>query len=252
THEQKKAYKKQYDKTHKLIVKSVRNNAYYPFTSLPNYYHGKKIAKVMNMLNDSDFKQTFVSIFYSYHEEEQRGQFHSAINSIINYNSKNTTTFSRMSEEYLKLNHRLLWKALEESTLKYINAYSVKGRYQIYLGLLTFGDVFSLDCNNPNHAKLTLPHTYKTEVLGSGLEVIDNKYLTITLTPYDSIIKDCQMYQAELLKVKKIFKDSEIEQAYIAKLDNQVLIAKSHAQLMRKVIKVKEAVKDNQSQSEAA
>ncbi len=49
-----------------------------------------------------------------------------------------------MSEEYLKLNHRLLWRALEESTLKYINAYSVKGWYQIYLGLLTFGDVFSL------------------------------------------------------------------------------------------------------------
>ena len=84
---------------------------------------------------------------------------------------------------------------------------------------------------------ITLPHSYKTKVLGSGLEVIDNKYLTITLTPYDSIIKDCTMYQVELLKVKKPFKDSEIEQAYIAKLDDQVLIAKSHEQLMRKVIK---------------
>jgi len=98
---------------------------------------------------------------------------------------------------------------------------------------------------------ITLPHAYKTEVLGSGLEVIDHKYLTITLTPYDSIIKDCQMYQAELLKVKKIFRESEIEQAYIAKLDNEVLIAKSHEQLMRKVIKAKEAVRDNQSQSQS-
>lgn len=59
------------------------------------------------------------------------------------------------------------------------------------------------------------------------------------------------MYQAELLKVKKIFKDSEIEQSYIAKLDNEVLIAKSHEQLMRKVIKAKEVVRDSQRQSEA-
>ena len=65
------------------------------------------------------------------------------------------------------------------------------------------------------------------------------------------LIKDCQMYQVELLKVKKIFRDSEIEQAYIATLDNQVLIAKSHEQLMRKVIKAKEVVRDSQRQSEA-
>ena len=59
------------------------------------------------------------------------------------------------------------------------------------------------------------------------------------------------MYQAELLKVKRIFKDSEIEQAYIAKLDDQVVIAKTHEQLMRKVIKVKEAVKDSKARQAA-
>ena len=48
------------------------------------------------------------------------------------------------------------------------------------------------------------------------------------------------MYQAQLLKVKKPFKDSQIEQAYIAKIDDHVLIAKSHELLMRKVIKAME------------
>ena len=62
---------------------------------------------------------------------------------------------------------------------------------------------------------------------------------------YDSIIKDCQVYQAELLKVKKPFRLSEVEQAYIARLDDQVVIAKTHEQLMRKVIKEIELVKNN-------
>ena len=123
---------------------------------------------------------------------------------------------------------------------------------EIRKGTLKFGDKFKLHGEYLSVIDITFPHTYKSQVLGSGLEVIDNKYLTITLTPYDSIIKDCQMYQAELLKVKKIFKDSEIEQAYLAKLDDQVVIAKTHEQLMRKVIKVKEAFKDNHSHSEVA
>ena len=59
------------------------------------------------------------------------------------------------------------------------------------------------------------------------------------------------MYQAQVLKVKKPFKDSQIEQAYIAKIDDHVLLTKSHELLMRKVIKEVEGNTLNQIQNAA-
>lgn len=176
---------------------------------------------------------------------------YNVINNAINYSAAPKDR-EDMRKKYLEFNHSLLFSAFCRSTLLKISNYPRNGKYEIRKGTLKFGDKFKLHGEYLSVIDITLPHTYKSQVLGSGLEVIDNKYLTITLTPYDSIIKDCQMYQAELLKVKKIFKDSEIEQAYLAKLDDQVVIAKTHEQLMRKVIKVKEAFKDNHSHSEVA
>jgi len=206
---------------------------------------------MIDQLNESKFKSWLKTICErDIADYEAIKPDYNVINNAINY-SGDAKDKKDIRNKYLEFNHRLLFSAFYRSSLLKISTYPRNGKYEIRDGTLKFGDNFKLHGEYLSLIDITLPHAYKTEVLGSGLEVIDHKYLTITLTPYDSIIKDCQMYQAELLKVKKIFRESEIEQAYIAKLDNEVLIAKSHEQLMRKVIKAKEAVRDNQSQSQS-
>jgi hypothetical protein len=95
--------------------------------------------------------------------------------------------------------------------------------YEVKFGELNFANEFDLQGSNDHSVKLTLPQTYKIEVMGSGLEVIDSKYLTITLKEYTSIIVNCAMYHADVLKVVKPFNASEIEQMHIAKLGDIVL-----------------------------
>ena len=73
--------------------------------------------------------------------------------------------------------------------------------------------------------------------MGSGLEVIDSKYLTVRLKEYTSIIVDCDMYHADVLKAVKPFNASEIEHIHIAKLGDTVLYAKTNQQLTKKVLK---------------
>ena len=67
--------------------------------------------------------------------------------------------------------------------------------------------------------------------------MIDNKYLAVTLKEYTSIIVNCAMYHADVLKVVKPFNSSEIEQLHIAKLGDTILYAKTNQQLTKKVLK---------------
>ena len=80
--------------------------------------------------------------------------------------------------------------------------------------------------------------------MGSGLEVIDSKYLTVTLKEYNSIIVNCAMYHADVLKVVKPFNASVIEQMHIAKLGDTVLYAKTNQLLTKKVLKHFEEVNE--------
>jgi hypothetical protein len=246
---QTKRFKERYAKKHKELAAQIsEQNAMYLY-NIPSHYSDKIKDKMIDQLNESKFKSWLKTICKrDIADDEAVKPNYSVINNAINYSS-NPKDREDIRKKYLEFNHRLLFSAFYRATLLKISNFPRNGKHEIRDGTLKFGDNFKLHSEYFHLIDITLPHAYKTEVLGSGLEVIDNKYLTITLTPYDSIIKDCQMYQAELLKVKKIFKDSEIEQAYIAKLDDEVLVAKSHDQLMRKVIKVKEAVKDNHSQA---
>ena len=251
TSDEMKFYKSQYREAHKKLAKQIKHEADHYIYDVPKYYHRKKMIKLLQELNNSKFKDELQKEMSHYDVEDFYNSDHATINKTINQHARMNDNHKYISDNYLGANHDLLWKILEIVSLSKISSYPDKGKYQIKLGSLKFSDNFNIISRSDYNINITLPHSYKTEVLGSGLEVIDNKYLTITLTPYDSIIKDCQMYQAELLKVKKIFKDSEIEQAYLAKLDNQVVIAKTHEQLMRKVIKVKEAVRDSKARQAA-
>ncbi|WP_151193804.1 hypothetical protein [Cysteiniphilum sp. JM-1] len=230
------------NRLHKEIAGDIKYQAGKSADRCIDHFVQKRLFTLSHELPNSRFADhVWYNVEPSYRHEEISDD--SYINSAINNENKG------FSSLYKLMLARKLWQSLNRASLEHINVYTTTGKYRVIDGYLYFGDRFNLEYNDNYSTQLTLPHTYKTDVLGSGLEVIDSKYLTITLTPYDSIIKDCQMYQAELLKVKKIFRDSEIEQAYIAKLDNQVLIAKSHEQLMRKVIKAKEVVRDSQSQA---
>ncbi|WP_192485371.1 MULTISPECIES: hypothetical protein [Cysteiniphilum] len=238
----KEAVTKRMNELHKDIAKDINYQAGKSADRCIDHFVQKRLFQLSHELPNSRFADhVWYKVEPSYRHEEIRDDGY--INSAINNENKG------FSSLYKLMLARKLWQSLSSASLERINIYETTGKYRVIDGYLYFGDRFNLEYNDNYSTQLTLPHTYKTEVLGSGLEVIDNKYLTITLTPYDSIIKDCQMHQAELLKVKKLFKDSEIEQAYIAKLDDQVVIAKTHEQLMRKVIKVKEAVKDSHSQA---
>jgi hypothetical protein len=239
-----KRFKERYRKKHKeLAAQIAEQNAMYLY-NIPSHYSNKNKGKMIDQLNESKFKSWLKTICERDNvDNEEMKPDYKVINNAINY-SVQAKDKADIRKKYLEFNHRLLFSAFYRSTLLKILNFPRNGKHEIRDGTLKFGDNFKLHGEYFHLIDITLPHAYKTEVLGSGLEVIDSKYLTIALTPYDSIIKDCQMYQAELLKVKKIFRDSEIEQAYIAKLDNQVLIAKSHEQLMRKVIKLMEPQKE--------
>ena len=246
-----KRFKERYAKKHKEIAAKVSEQDSLYLYTVSRHYSNKIKGKMIDQLNESKFKSWLKAICErDIVDNEETKPDYKVINNAINYSAQ-AKDKTDIRNKYLEFNHRLLFSAFYRSTLLKISNFPRNGKHEIRDGTLKFGDNFKLHSEYSHLIDITLPHSYKTEVLGSGLEVIDNKYLTITLKPYDSIIKDCQMYQAELLKVKKIFKDSEIEQAYVAKLDDQVVIAKTHEQLMRKVIKIKEVVKDNHSQSEA-
>ncbi|WHN66784.1 hypothetical protein [Cysteiniphilum sp. QT6929] len=245
--------KKEKERINKEVNESRKDIANYFDTvdqiyhaDIAKYYHDKYMIKFVKTLQDSVLKEDLMRAIKKLGDSEiqEIPSNHNMVNSVItSYIDSNLVNY-----HYHRFNRELLWHTAAHIYFSRLKGYAYTGKYKVLFGSLNFGNQFNLTGCNDQTAELTLPHTYKTEVLGSGLEVIDNKYLTISLKAYDSIIKDCQMYQAELLKVKKIFRDSEIEQAYIAKLDNQVLIAKSHEQLMRKVIKAKESAKDNGSQ----
>jgi hypothetical protein len=57
------------------------------------------------------------------------------------------------------------------------------------------------------------------------LEVIDPKYLTKNLSPLNNLIKVCELYHFEALKIATPFMFSVIEILYVAKFNDQVLYA---------------------------
>jgi hypothetical protein len=210
---------------------------------IAKYYHEKYMIKFVKTLQDSALKEDLMRAIKKLGDSEiqEIPSNHNMVNSAItSYSDSNIVKY-----HYHRFNRELLWRMAAHTYFWKLKLYADTGKYKVRFGSLNFGNEFKLTGCNDETVEITLPHSYKTEVLGSGLEVVNEKYLTLKLKQYDSIIKDCQVYQAELLKVKKPFRLSEVEQAYIAKLGDGVLIAKSHEQLMRKVIKKIELVKNN-------
>ena len=235
TNKKKESIKKEANEARKDIANYFDTVDQVYHADIAKYYHDKYMINFVKSLRDSALKEELIRAIKKLGDSEVHDipSNHNMVNSVItSYVDKDLVKY-----HYHRLNRELLWHTAAHIYFWKLKGYAYTGKYKVKFGSLNFGNEFKLTGCNDETAEITLPHSYKTEVLGTGLELVNEKYLTISLKRYDSIIKDCTMYQAELLKVKKPFKDSEIEQAYIAKLDDQVLIAKSHEQLMRKVIK---------------
>ena len=241
--EEKERINKETNETHKSIAEYFDTVDQADTFEISKYYHDKYLPKFTDTLEDSAFKSYLVRYIEKSNLENMPSDYNVVNSLITSYSDNNLINF-----HYHRLNQELFWQIAQHLYFRQLKTYADTGKYRVQFGKLNFADEFKLTGANDCTAQLTLPYSYKWQVLGSGLEVINGKYLTISLRQYDSIIKDCTMYQAQLLKVKKPFKDSQIEQAYIAKIDDRVLIAKSHELLMRKVIKEVDKVRKNQAE----
>jgi len=227
-------YKNELNKNRKEIAKSYDEFHHYYIREIVEYYSKKYFLKVYNKLVESDFKYRLgfavgSDILDGNKEDKPK---RSDLLADSDYHKG-------IASNYVEKIRRSFYLAFESAYLRGLKNYATSGKYEVrkYFGSLNFADNFELNGCSDRKVNLTLPHSYKTEVMGSGLEVIDSKYLTVNLKEYTSIIVNCAMYHADVLKVVKPFNASEIEQLHIAKLGDTVLYAKTNQQLTKKVLK---------------
>jgi len=234
-------YKKELNKNRKEIVKSYDGFGDYCRNRIMHHYAKKYLLNVCSQLAESDFKR---GLSFAIGCDILDGNSDDKVErtNLIGNSAYHTSIANNYVEE---IRHRF-YLAFESAYLRGLKNYATSGKYEVrkYFGSLNFADNFELNGCSDRKVNLTLPHSYKTEVMGSGLEVIDNKYLTVTLKEYNSIIVNCEMYHADVLKVIKPFNASEIEQMHIAKLDDTVLYAKTNQLLTKKVLKHFEEVNE--------
>jgi len=232
-------YKSERNKRRKAIASSYDEFHYYHQRQLVGYYSRKYLLSEYNQLVGSDFKYRLdfvIGNVDSDHTEDDRAE-HTMFLANAEYHTE-------IASDYVEKIRRSFYLALDFAYLRGMKNYATGGKYEVKFGELNFADEFDLQGSNDHSVKLTLPHSYKTEVMGSGLEVIDSKYLTVRLKEYASIIVNCAMYHADVLKVVKPFNSSEVEQLHIAKLGDTVLYAKTNQQLTKKVLKHFEEVNE--------
>ena len=225
-------YKAERNKRRKAIASSYDEFHYYHQRQLVGYYSRKYLLSEYNQLVESDFKYRLnfvIGNVDSDHTEDDRAE-HTMFLGNAEYHAE-------IASDYVEKIRGNLFLALDFAYLRGMKNYATGGKYEVKFGELNFANEFDLQGSNDHSVKLTLPQTYKTEVMGSGLEVIDSKYLTVTLKEYTSIIVNCSMFYADVLKVIKPFNASEVEQLHIAKLGDTVLYAKTNQQLTKKVLK---------------
>ena len=234
-------YKNELNKNRKEIAKSYDGFGDYCRNRIMHHYAKKYLLNVCSQLAESDFKRG-LSFAIGCDILDGNSDDKVELTSLI----ANAEYHTEIASNYVEKIRRSFYLAFESAYLRGMKNYATSGKYEVrkYFGSLNFADDFELNGNSDRKVNLTLPHSYKTEVMGSGLEVIDNKYLTVTLKEYNSIIVNCAMYHADVLKVIKPFNASEIEQMHIAKLGDTVLYAKTNQLLTKKVLKNFEEVSE--------